>query len=65
MEDKLLEALKAVKNECEQHRVCKECPIRVKNIDNDEYMCYLRTKNPLNWRFKEEIPPEVPRIFGD
>lgn len=66
MSKELEEALKTIKKVCEQHPVCRACPMRARNEDeNDGYLCYLRTKNPLNWRFKEEIPPEVPRIFGD
>ena len=65
MEEKLLKALQTIKEECENNPNCKMCPMRVKNIDNDEYMCYLRTRNPLCWSFKHQVPQEVPRIFGD
>ena len=65
MEERLLEALKLIKNECSSHSECKTCPMRVKNIGQDEYMCYLRTKNPLCWTFKEDVPQEKPRVFGD
>lgn len=66
MEEELFKALKTIQNVCQRHTVCRACPMRVRDEDeNDGYLCYLRTKNPLHWRFKDEIPPEVPRIFGD
>ena len=55
----LNEALKAIKEECEKHNRCKQCPLRT----YDGGSCCVTTKTPENWSIASEVVEEVPRLF--
>lgn len=66
MSEELMKALKLIKDECTGNQFCKDCPLRVANLDPElNSWCYLRNRNPINWHFKDDVPPEKPRVFGD
>ena len=45
MDDKLLEALEIIKEECRKHQDCKTCPMR--NVHNG---CGVDDSSPSDWR---------------
>lgn len=58
---KLREALALIKEECEKHDKCGECPMRKKQ---NNASCSL-TDFPSEWELKtdNEIKMEIPRVF--
>lgn len=56
----LLEALKVIKEECEKHLKCSECPLRTKS--SCEHLCGIKENNPDRWKLKNE-DIRIPRVF--
>ena len=47
---KLIEALKVIKEECEKHDVCKECPFG----SGDGFVCCVEDTTPDNWKINDK-----------
>lgn len=46
----LLEALRVIKNECEKHDHCKECPLG----SGDGYVCCVSDTEPESWKINDK-----------
>ena len=53
----LIEALKIIRDECNNHPTCYTCPMRNNKYGDDK--CYITTNNPAEWEFKSEHPMRI------
>ena len=54
--EELIKALKVIKNECNKHVFCIECP-----LGNDSDKCCVKTTTPGCWKIIE--PEEIFRVI--
>lgn len=58
MDIKLEDALNRIKDECESHRNCIDCPLRLH--DAVDTLCGIDNTSPNNWRVSQShLPPRV------
>lgn len=49
MNEELKKALELIKNECDNHLRCKDCPLSIEDFHN--YYCLTLDKAPCEWEF--------------
>lgn len=59
--EKLIEALKTIKGECEKHEGCYECPLYKFEGADARYICGVMGTAPGDWKLAKVDP--VPRLF--
>lgn len=58
----LIGALKIIKEECEKHGNCDECPLRHSYDNSSNTRCEVNYCPPYKWKLKDD-PDVVPRLF--
>jgi len=56
--EKLLEALRIIRDTCSQHGNCHHCPLRDADV-----ICTLRKEPPAGWKLAEKVPET--RLFRE
>lgn len=60
--NELEQAIITIKQECEKHGQCCDCPLRQDVGDNNG--CAIDAKRPDKWKLRSEIPDFQPSIFA-
>lgn len=59
--EKLIEALKTIKGECEKYEDCYKCPLYIFDEADEHGFCGVISTAPGDWKLAKVDP--VPRLF--
>ena len=57
MMDKLYDALKTIRQECNKHNGCSDCPLRTR-----DHKCSVSVSCPYNWELRDD-KEDIPRLI--